>query len=441
MKPTRRALALGMSTSLLALVIGGGQSLAFDTVDWRWNAAIDESVFKTVNIAIDIAPTGMIFLENIQFQIGDVTAVSRVTGVHNEKPGETVTETWTETTTTSGFVDIDFDAALQIGAGNNEGANPPGAASYGRTGLFTNPVLAGAQSHLALYTLSNHPDSIDHERSFVNETTGAFEIYAYFDTLDLFLEVKGSYAGCTPGGANCTPTGTVELFRLEDGERTFVALSTLEQQNGVDQVNTAGPGGNVKLSADFTAAREWQEILTQITMQREIRIPAVSDAITDLPSVVSAAIAVANNSNLTSDVAVQLHGRQLAWGGFSVNAGEQDTLVSGLILPLAPIRQGEVSALSEVTDILNASVDSTATAVVNNKAIAVAASAPDNRLLIADVLQFSDNAVHASSMVSAVTLQSYVNLGLIQRPVVASTAMAVGNNLAITTQLLATALR
>jgi hypothetical protein len=46
MKPTRRA-ALGTGTSLLALFIASSPSLAFDTVDWRWNAAINETVRKT----------------------------------------------------------------------------------------------------------------------------------------------------------------------------------------------------------------------------------------------------------------------------------------------------------------------------------------------------------------------------------------------------------
>jgi hypothetical protein len=440
MKPTRRA-ALGTGTSLLALLIASSPGLAFDTVDWRWNSAINETVRKTVNIDINIAPAGMIFLENHQVQIGDVTAVSRVVGVHNNKPGTTVTETEIQTIRSFEFVDIDFDALLQIGAGNNAGANPPGSAQYGTPGLFTDPALPGAQSHLALYTLSNHPDSIDHERSFLNEATKTFEIYAYFDDLDLFLDVKGSYAGCTPGGANCTPTGTVELFRMDGDEKVFVALSVLEQQNGVDQVNTAGPGGHVKLSADFDGARELREILTQIITQREIVVPVVSDATTELPTVISAATAVANNSNIATDVAVQLHARQLAWGGFVGETSGQDPLDFGSLLLNASILQGEVSALSEVADILNASVESTATAVVNNKAVLVAAPVADNRLLIADVLQFSNNRVDARSTVSAVELQSYVNLGLINRPIVASIATAVGNNLAISVQSLPPVLR
>lgn len=440
MKPTRRV-ALGMGTSLLALCISGGPSIAFDTVDWRWNAAIDETVLKTVNIDIDIAPPGMIFLQNYQLQIGNVTAVSRVTGVHNNKPGMTITETEIKTISSFEFVAIDFDALLQIGAGNNAGANPPGAANYGTAGLFTDPALPGAQSHLALYTLSNHPDSIDHERSFVNEATKTFEIYAYFDDLDLYLEVKGNYAGCTPGGANCTPTGTVELFRLVGDEKTFVALGALEQQNGVDQVNTAGPGGHVKLSADFDGARELREILTQIITRREVVVPVVSDATTELPSVISTAMAIANNSNIIGDVAVQLHSRQLAWGGFARETSERDPVDFGSLPPIASMLQGEVSALSEVGDILNASVESMATAVVNNKTVLVAAAVADNRLLIADVLQFSKNRVDAISTVNAVELQSYVKLGLINRPIIASTATAVGNNLAIAVLALPPVLR
>ena len=435
MKPTRHALALGMGTSLLALGVASGPSLASDTVTWRWTASVSDSVLRSVNIDSDLAPTGLVQIENLQVQIGDVTAVSRVTGIHNNKPGMTIMETDTETVSTFGFVDVDFKAALQIGAGNNDGANPAGAARYDFSGFFDDPALPGAQSHLALHTLANNLDTIDHEKSFVNEDTETFEIYAYFDDLDMFLEVKGSYANCTPGGASCTPTGTVELFRLDGEEKTFVALSALEQQNGVDQVNTAG-SGNVKLSADFTAAQEWREILTEIVTYREVVLPVVLDAMTDLPTVVSTAIAVANNSSITSDVAIQLHGRQLAWGGFTDENSQPGSSDIAALQLFAPIQQGEVSALSEVTDILNASVDSNATAVVNNKDVVLASALPDNHLLIGDILQFSANSVEARSAVSAVDLQSYVNLALIQRPVVASTATAVGNNLAITVQAL-----
>ena len=81
-------------------------------------------------------------------------------------------------------------------------------------------------------------------------------------------------------------------------------------------------------------------------------------------------------------------------------------------------------------DILNASVDSSATAVGNNLAIAIEAEGPD-RLLMADVTQISVANVTATSTVYDVSLNNYINLGALDRPIVSSVATAVGNNKSI----------
>jgi len=380
-----------------------------------------------------LTPAGMLFLENNQVHIGNVAAVSEIDGVHNNVFDVVTTEDFIQTTSEMAFVDVDFDAHLQIGAGNNEGANPQGAAKYGTDGSFTNPLLAGAQSHIALFALlQNNPDSVDYEKSFVNETTSDFEIYAYFADLDLYLEVKGSYAGCTPGGANCTPTGDVELYRLNGDQKVFSALGTLSQQNGVDKVNTSGPGGEVKLSTDFDSAQEWQEIFSQIVTQQVTIVPTTKDALTDLPSVVSTATAVANNSSIDSDVAIQLHNTQLAWGGLNAEETSEQTQIPDFLGDqLGSIVSGDVTAQSSVSDILNASVSSAATAIANNQQVGIAANAPVEGLLIAEVTQFSYNRVVATSTVANVTLNSYLNLSLVDQPQIASNATALGNNMVI----------
>jgi hypothetical protein len=430
---TVRYLVLAVGTPLLALTYTAKDAHAFDTVEWRWDASVTETVTSIVAINIDLTPAGMLFLENNQVYIGNIAAVSEVDGVHNNAFDDVTTETIFQDVSEMAFVDVDFEAHLQIGAGNNDGANPQGAAKYGTNGSFTNPLLAGAQSHIALFTLlQNNPDSIDYEKSFVNETTSDFEVYAYFADLDLYLEVKGSYADCTPGGANCTPTGDVELYRLNGDQKEFSALGTLSQQNGVDKINTTGPGGEVKLSADFDGAQEWQEIFSQFATQQVSIIPTTKDALTDFPSVVSTATAVANNSSIDSDVAIQLDSSQLAWGGFNTEETPEQTLISAFLGDqLGSMVSGDVTALSSVSDILNASVNSAATAVVNNQQIGIAATDPADGLVIADVTQFSYNRVVATSTVANVTLNSYLNLGLVDDPQIASNATAVGNNMAI----------
>ena len=432
MERTAKCRLLAIGSSLLALTFGGKAGHAFDTVAWQWHSAVSETVTRTALIDFELTPTGMIFLEQNQINVGNVSAVSEIDGVNNNGTGIWTTEDFIETTSEMVFVDVDFNASLQIGGGNNDGANPTGAAKYGTDGAFTDPLLAGAQSHIALYALlQNNLDSIDYETSFVDEVTGNFEIYAYFDDLDLFMEIKGNYNDCTPGGANCTPTGDVELYRLSGDQKVFFASGTLNQQNGVDMVNTPGPGGEVKLSADFDGASEWQEIFTQIITQREIFIPTIMDALTDLPSVVSTATAVANNSTIKSNLAIQLDASQLAWGGLASQENpEPSDILAILAGSLGLIASGEVSAVSAVGNVLNVSATSTATAVVNNQQVAIVANSPADGLLLANVSQLSFNSVTAISTVSGLTLNSYLNLGLIERPLASSKATAVGNNIA-----------
>jgi len=433
MSRTVRFLVLAVGTPLLTLTVAAKEARSFDTVNWRWDASVTETVTSSVAINIDLTPAGMLFLENNQAHIGKVASVSEVDGVHNNAFDVVTTENFIQTTSEMAFVDVDFDAHLQIGAGNNEGANPQGAAKYGIDGSFTNPFLAGAQSHIALFALlQNNPDSINYEKSFVNETTSDFEIYAYFTDLDLYLEVKGSYAGCTPGGANCKPTGDVELYRLNGEKKEFSALGTLNQRNGVDKINTSGPGGEVKLSADFDGAQEWQEIFSQVLTQQVTIVPTTKDALTDLPSVVSNATAVANNSSIDSDVAIQLHSSQFSWGGLNAEETSEQTQIPDFPgYQLGSIVSGDVTAHSRVSDILNASVDSAGTAIANNRQVGITANASIESLLIADVTQFSYNRVVATSMVANVTLNSYLNSGVVDQTLIASKAIAVGNNMTI----------
>lgn len=174
----------------------------------------------------------------------------------------------------------------------------------------------------------------------------------------------------------------------------------------------------------------------------------------------SSATAVGNNQSIDSAVSVDLHDGQFLFGGFADNAngGNAGTLedvlaatpgsgnthtdvAAGLTLAgaLGLITPAQVSANSNVTDILNASVDSTATAVGNNMSVNVATATPADMLVMADITQFGYADVAASSNVSNVSVNDYVNFGAAgmgalgdpQMPLVNSAATAVGNNLSI----------
>src|ERR1051325_5164043 len=81
----KMGLMVGVSTLALGM-FAAAPATAFDDVDWTWTATVTETVTKDVIINIDIEPTGMVMLEDLQIQIGDVTATSTVNGVYNNQP-------------------------------------------------------------------------------------------------------------------------------------------------------------------------------------------------------------------------------------------------------------------------------------------------------------------------------------------------------------------
>lgn len=102
-----------------------------------------------------------------------------------------------------------------------------------------------------------------------------------------------------------------------------------------------------------------------------------------------------------------------------------------------------MSADSTVSGILNATVDSQATAVGNNMSVDLAAFTPDDAFAIADVTQVAYADVTATSLVDDVTLEGYSGMGAaglgpvpldedgVQIPAINSVATAVGNNFSL----------
>lgn len=79
----RSSLLAGAALSLLV----AGPALAFDSVDWNWDADIYEKIYKNVDIKLKLEPTGMIMIEGMQIQTGAVSATSNVSNVWNSQPG------------------------------------------------------------------------------------------------------------------------------------------------------------------------------------------------------------------------------------------------------------------------------------------------------------------------------------------------------------------
>jgi hypothetical protein len=316
----KMGLMVGASTLALG-VFAFAPANAFDEVDWTWDATVTETVTKTVDINIDIAPTGLVMLEDLQIQIGDVTATSTVHDITNNQPeGEDGGGTGTTT--------VDLGNLSFTGNYNPD----TGAVS----GTATAPGIPGE----AFLSGTVNPDD-------------PFGVTLNFD------------------------------------------LGTL------DVAGTPDTGG------------------------------ASLDALTELPEVISEATAVGNNTTINTDTAVELHEAQILVGSVEFPTGEDTDISDGISVLGLGVTPAEISASSEVYNILNASVDSSATAVGNNLAINIEAAGPD-RLLMADVTQISVANVTATSDVHDINLYNYTNLGAIDRPIASSVATAVGNNKSIT---------
>ena len=339
------------SASVMVLGLGAPSTAnAFENVEWNWNNDVNSTVDINVDVEDQLDVSGLVQIEKIQMNVGDVNATSIVNGVSN---------------------------------------NPPGALDGTATGTFTAPI-------------------------------------------DLTADVDSN-----------APNNPITAVNINGGE-----LTASNGQGNVDE-----NANEVNLQFDLSGNVEVD--------LSEVEFDGINDAV-DLPSVESTATAVGNNQSISSTVALNLHDGQYNMGdiGFGDqrdlppirslpveatapavldNGGREGGNTNTDILALATIgaalgiiQQGDVTATSSVTDILNASVDSSATAVGNNLSVDVQANTEGDALLVADLTQFNYADVTASSNVSGVSVNNYANLGVLDGPLVSSVATAVGNNVSIT---------
>jgi len=335
------------SASVMVLGLGAPSTAnAFENVEWNWNNDVNSTVDIDIDVANQLDVSGLVQIEKIQMNIGDVNAESIVNGVSN---------------------------------------NPPGALDGTATGTFTAPI-------------------------------------------DLTADVDSN-----------APNNPITAVNINGGD-----LTASNGQGNVDE-----NANEVNLQFDLSGTVEVD--------LSEVEFDGINDAV-DLPSVESTATAVGNNQSISSTVALNLHEGQYNMGdiGFGeqsdlppirslpsvsadVNTDEEGGNTMTDILALATIgsalgiiQQGDVTATSSVTEILNASVASSATAVGNNLSVDLQANTPGDALLVADITQFNYADVTASSNVSDVSVNNYANLGVLDGPLVSSVATAVGNNVSIT---------
>jgi len=274
---------------------------------------------------------------------------------------------------------------------------------------------------------------------------------------------------------------------LVDINEVFNFDTTTDDNTDPSTVNpVAGTGGSL-LSAELTDGTldEGNDNLIfniAVTGQVEVDPEQIGafDAV-DLPSVENTATAVANNQDIYSNVPVYLHDAQIAAGDINTIDGECSEcgggdplafLLGAYLLTLVDdelegvnvhtdiaaltligaatgfVESADITANAYVSNIVNATVDNSATAVTNNMSVTLEALQPNDEVMIADITQVGIADVTANAYLQscdgecgdpAVEINNYANLGGAGLgplgeggPIVSNVATAVGNNLNIT---------
>ncbi len=230
-----------------------------------------------------------------------------------------------------------------------------------------------------------------------------------------------------------------------DASGSFDGSGTVESEASADASGSLDITKDVDLSHTKTAALD-------LDVSGSYSAEAASSFETSSTSASSSSSSFETETTTTSSVDTKsvttngdLYALDTAFGVWNdllddgVNTGLATTLSMMVAAAYGGLEKSQVTATSFVDDISNASVDSSALAVGNNKNVTLNAATADDAVLIADINQFAYADVMASSTVSNVTVSNYQNLGVIPlpgsedyRPLVDSTATAIGNNLSIT---------
>ena len=482
------ALALGVGTGGFAV-----EAEAFDDVKWKWDAFIDDDTIKTVDIDIDLNPLGDIRDQIYQIQIGDVRAYSKVNKIRNYKPYEQVT--WQEgyklessltveggyhynihgggditsyknerfkhisrldidnSTTKTSSSDWQWKGELDGKVATSQEGDPPfflGGAGYA-AGPTNGTATASAPPPFGFASLSG-----EGEGEFVIGAIGAkaTDGEAMFDS-ELSARVRESLK--------------TEETELTSNEEIYEDIIRSSEERGYtyDFYGEGSFGFNVSLTAE--------ELYTFYALA-----PKVQDAKIELPEVTSAAAAIGNLITVDGDVPVQEHSGQFLFdvhGGRKVGKKPEDSpqtanldidvdvdvdadvdidydvnmtadvkfenevetnnyfhnvgLMTAFFAGAGLIKKADIYAESEVSDILNATAASTATAIGNYKSIAVDTINPDNGLVMADITQVSVADVRSKSRVYDINIVNYTNMGKINRDIATSTATSIGNAVSI----------
>lgn len=470
--------AMGVST----------EAQAFDKVNWTWNQTIEEKVSKDVDIDITIDPVGMIDDEIMQIQIGDVTAVSHVSGVYNWKP---VSEQVVGVLGYKRSQLLDLDATYGYDASG--GAN---FSSYDHE----------ATKDTIRHNVDNSTKTTDSTTdSFRGKLDGELVVSSRSNNPALFVGGAGAAGGwfsLNPPAGNLAGAGVIGVIgadAIEEGDAAFAgelggsltnsnrtSSTTVVDNETINETihdSTSRNGYTYELSGEGSG-NLWLSLKTEDITRFYGLYPVLQDATKELPKVESVATAVGNLISIESDVAVQEHSIQVVADTNCNHVDEGETgsergcnpdfgnaqfdldadldvndrflnvdsgnnfhdvaLLTTMAAGAGLLKKADITAVSTVDDILNASVESSATAIGNMKSINVETVTPENGLVIADITQVSVADVSAYSTVGGnpllaqpallsegyyggggINLVNYNHLGGLT--IAKSTATAIGN--------------
>lgn len=478
--------------TVAAVAIGGfaagmvPQAQANDEVAWTWKSDIIETINKTLTINFTIDPVGVVHDEIMQIQIGDVSATSYVSGIYNLKP---------RTEQVIGVEGYKRSQKLTIDA----------SLAYGISGSGKSSQYENSDQREVRKTIerTSYEASGSSANTFRGTLDGSLVVSSESGEPGIFVGGAGAAVGwfnLNPPAGNLAGAGVIGAIgagAISEGDASFdselggswrttnrTTASTNSSQEAIREASnrySAERGYSYEHSGQGSGSFKLDIQSEDITRIYGL-YPALQDATKELPKVVSNAAAFGNMISIESDVMVEEHSIQVVAdrncelnrgataglrGDCSVNFDKADfDLDADYSINDAPVNldtqnhfhdvglfaalsggaglltKANISAVSAVDDILNASVESTATAIGNFKSIDLASAKNDNGVVLADITQVSIADVSAMSTVGGgprilcvsegcngvyggIEIVNYNNLG--GMTIAKSTATAIGN--------------
>ena len=412
MRLNRKAL-LG---TVAAVALGGSamgmssDARALEKAYWNWDLLIDTDIIEKINIDVNWDPLGKVIDQVVQIQLGDVTAHSTVTNVYNWKPLQQV----------EGTVGYTRNYDLTVDGG--------GSYEYAKQQANSGSESSSSSSHSS--------SSYDSANAFDGQLHG--NLTTTGDGVPFFIGGVGTGSASAPpltGSASAVfgfvgayaTEGSADVVATADGHLNTSSSSTSSTEASSSSQWASEQSWSGSGSGSFSGYFGFTE--SDITNFYAL-VPAIQDAAAELPKVTSTAFAAGNVISIEGDVGVQEHSLQVTADvnncvegcnpdftrgeyGLATNyringepvdlATENNLHNTGVFFAglgiTGVVQKANITATSYIDDILNAQVDSSATAFGNYKSVAVDTTNGNNGIVWADATQVSIADVSATSSV------------------------------------------